>query len=328
MAKKPEITLIGTAANIVGITNINNDNIATAFDNTLSRDGSVPNNMLADLDMDGNDVLNVKTIEAQDISIAGSSLGSILTEAQQAVIDAEASAAAALISETNSEASAIEAAATLDSFDDRYLGAKASAPTVDNDGDALVTGALYWNTVSNNLFVWDGAAWTAGSFTASGTLLATNNLSDVADAATARSNLGLAIGVDVQAYDATYVVDADIGVTVQAYSADNAFLTSPAFTGTPTAPTPTAADNSTKIATTAYVDLAAAGAAGAGLFKGENGETGDTVSGAGDIFRINEQTLNTSTTIDADENASATGPLAVATGVTLTVASGGTLVIL
>tara|TARA_S200002703_G_C3634940_1_gene194996 strand:+ start:31 stop:456 length:426 start_codon:yes stop_codon:yes gene_type:complete len=62
--------------------------------------------------------------------------------------------------------------------------------------------------------------------------------------------------------------------------------------------------------------------AGGGLFKGENGQVG---SSAGDIFRINEQTLNTSTTIDADENANATGPLAIASGVTLTVTSGGNL---
>jgi short-subunit dehydrogenase len=62
--------------------------------------------------------------------------------------------------------------------------------------------------------------------------------------------------------------------------------------------------------------------AGGGLFKGENGQVG---SSAGDIFRINEQTLNTNTTIDADENANATGPLAIASGVTLTVTSGGNL---
>ena len=65
--------------------------------------------------------------------------------------------------------------------------------------------------------------------------------------------------------------------------------------------------------------------AGGGLYKGENGETGGS---AGDIFRINEQTLNTNTTIDADENASCAGPLTVDTGVTLTVAVGGNLVIL
>lgn len=67
------------------------------------------------------------------------------------------------------------------------------------------------------------------------------------------------------------------------------------------------------------------GLGGAGLFKGENGESGDVVSGAGDIFRVHEQELNTNTTIDADENAVAVGPLTIATGVTLTVTSGGNL---
>ncbi|MDB4355550.1 hypothetical protein N9Z55_06620 [Akkermansiaceae bacterium] len=55
---------------------------------------------------------------------------------------------------------------------------------------------------------------------------------------------------------------------------------------------------------------------GGGMFKGENGTVGTQ---AGDIFRVNEQELNTNTTIDADENASATGPLTVASGITLTV---------
>lgn len=61
-----------------------------------------------------------------------------------------------------------------------------------------------------------------------------------------------------------------------------------------------------------------AGAAGGGFYKGERGAVGP-VSGKGDIFRVNEQTLNTNVTIDADENASAAGPLIVASGVTLTV---------
>jgi hypothetical protein len=64
---------------------------------------------------------------------------------------------------------------------------------------------------------------------------------------------------------------------------------------------------------------------GGGYFKGENGAVGDATTGPGDIFRINEQTLNTNVTIDADENASATGPLTIASGVTLTVTSGGNL---
>jgi hypothetical protein len=70
------------------------------------------------------------------------------------------------------------------------------------------------------------------------------------------------------------------------------------------------------------------GGGGGGYFKGENGAVGDPTTGPGDIFRINEQALNMSVTIGATENASATGPLTIASGVTLTVTSGGSLAIL
>ena len=70
------------------------------------------------------------------------------------------------------------------------------------------------------------------------------------------------------------------------------------------------------------VDLATA--VGGGRYKGERGTLGPAAA-AGDIFRVNEQTLNANVTIDATENASATGPLTVASGVTLTVTSGGNL---
>ena len=70
------------------------------------------------------------------------------------------------------------------------------------------------------------------------------------------------------------------------------------------------------------VDLATA--VGGGRYKGERGTLGPAAA-AGDIFRVNEHTLNANVTIDATENASATGPLAVASGVTLTVTSGGNL---
>jgi hypothetical protein len=56
-------------------------------------------------------------------------------------------------------AAATAAAASYDSFDDRYLGAKSTAPSVDNDGNALATGALYWNTTSSAMQVWSGTAW-------------------------------------------------------------------------------------------------------------------------------------------------------------------------
>jgi hypothetical protein len=69
-------------------------------------------------------------------------------------------------SATAAAASATAAAASYDSFDDRYLGAKSTAPSVDNDGNALITGAIYWNSSTNQMFAWTGSAWGSISSTA------------------------------------------------------------------------------------------------------------------------------------------------------------------
>jgi hypothetical protein len=69
-------------------------------------------------------------------------------------------------SATAAAASAAAAATTYDNFDDRYLGAKSTVPTVDNDGNALVTGALYWNTPGATMYAWTGSAWGSISSTA------------------------------------------------------------------------------------------------------------------------------------------------------------------
>jgi hypothetical protein len=74
--------------------------------------------------------------------------------------EAKESATEAALSASAASTSAEDAATSYDNFDDRYLGAKASDPTLDNDGDALITGALYFNTVSNAMQVYNGAAWT------------------------------------------------------------------------------------------------------------------------------------------------------------------------
>jgi hypothetical protein len=69
-------------------------------------------------------------------------------------------------SATAAAASATAAAASYDSFDDRYLGAKSSAPTLDNDGAALLTGAIYWNSTTNAMYAWTGSEWGSISSTA------------------------------------------------------------------------------------------------------------------------------------------------------------------
>ena len=104
-------------------------------------------------------------------SSAATSAAAAATSASNAATsatNASTSAGNASSSATAAAASATAAAASYDSFDDRYLGAKSSAPSVDNDGNALLTGALYWNTSVNTLYVWTGSTWTQAAFTASG----------------------------------------------------------------------------------------------------------------------------------------------------------------
>ena len=69
-----------------------------------------------------------------------------------------------------------------------------------------------------------------------------------------------------------------------------------------------------------------AGAAGASYFLGNNGITGDSTDGLGDIFRANTASLTADTNIATSTNASCTGPLTVDSSITLTV--NGTLVII
>lgn len=82
-----------------------------------------------------------QTTAARDTAVtaAGSASGSAQTATDQAAL----------------------AAAAYDSFDDRYLGAKPSDPTLDNDGNALLTGALYFNSTNNQMRVYTGSAWQA-----------------------------------------------------------------------------------------------------------------------------------------------------------------------
>lgn len=92
---------------------------------------------------------------ASNATAAASSATAAATSATAAATSATGAASSA----TAAASSATSAAASYDSFDDRYLGAKSSDPGTDNDGDALVTGALVFNTTSNEMKVWNGSAW-------------------------------------------------------------------------------------------------------------------------------------------------------------------------
>ena len=108
---------------------------------------------------------------ATSASAAASSASTASTKASEAAAsastastkasEASTSASTASTKATEAASSATSAATSFDNFDDRYLGAKSSAPSTDNDGDALITGALYFNSTSNQIFSWTGSAWVA-----------------------------------------------------------------------------------------------------------------------------------------------------------------------
>lgn len=69
MAKAPTLTTITSGYYSSTTLNNNFDAIETAFENTVSRDGSTPNTMNADFDMNGNDILNVGSITADSYNL-------------------------------------------------------------------------------------------------------------------------------------------------------------------------------------------------------------------------------------------------------------------
>jgi hypothetical protein len=94
---------------------------------------------------------NSATASANSASAASTSETNAASSASTASTQATNSANSA----TASANSASAAAATFDLFDDSYLGAKSSNPTVDNDGNALQDGALYFDTTNDVMKVYN-----------------------------------------------------------------------------------------------------------------------------------------------------------------------------
>ena len=102
------------------------------------------------------------TSAATSATAAATSAASALTSQTAAATSASSaatSATAAATSAADALTSANSAATTYDNFDDRYLGAKSTPPTVDNDGNTLLVGALYFNSVLSAMYVWTGTVW-------------------------------------------------------------------------------------------------------------------------------------------------------------------------
>ena len=102
------------------------------------------------------------TNAASSATAAASSATTASTQASNASTSASTAstqATNAANSATAAAASAAAAAASADNFDDVYLGAKSSEPSVDNDGDPLNAGDLFFDTTAETLKVYTGSAW-------------------------------------------------------------------------------------------------------------------------------------------------------------------------
>jgi len=163
MSKKPSVaTLTAGHASADSLNTIFED-ILDALDNTVSRDGSVPNQMEADLDLDSNDLLNVGNLNANKIYVDGIQ-----------VIDAT----------------------YVPNWEGEWVTSTAYvvSDTVRQDGNVYICLVAHTSgTFSTDLTAnyWELFASKGSAGAGSGDMIAANNLSDVSDAPTARSNLGL-----------------------------------------------------------------------------------------------------------------------------------------
>jgi hypothetical protein len=96
---------------------------------------------------------------ANNAANSATSAAGSATSASTSATTATTQAGIATTQASDAAASAASAAASYDSFDDRYLGAKTADPTVDNDGNALITGAMYFNSTTSLMKVYTGISW-------------------------------------------------------------------------------------------------------------------------------------------------------------------------
>ena len=174
---------------------------------------------------------------------AAESLASEVISTAKSVISTDKAAIAttkaeeALASQNAASTSETNAAASLDAFNDRFLGSFATAPTVDNDNDALATGTVYWNSTSSRMYAWTGSVWetlkptnteqahinTVAGITADVTAVA-NDATDISAVAAKATEIGL-LGTASAVADMVILGTADVVADMNTLAAVQANVT-------------------------------------------------------------------------------------------------------
>jgi hypothetical protein len=182
-----------------------------------------------------------------------------------------------------------------DSFDDTYLGAKASDPTLDNDGDALNAGDLYYNTTAGNLKYYTGSAWVA---------ITSGGITDVVQDGTPQ----LGGNLDVNGNSIVSVSNGNINITPN--GTGSVVLDGLSY--------PQADGSANQVLKTN----------GSGVLSFTTLQGGN-ITTEGDYFsNYNTITADVTTTVAGTVNAALFGPISVNSGFTWTIASGSELRIL
>ena len=196
MAKSPTLSIVSTGWLSSTQINQNFQDIETAFENTISRDGSTPNTMEADFDLNGYDLLNVGSLDVDSLTVAGTDLTASVASAATSAASAATSA-----SEAASSAAAAAASATLASLTPDWKGAWVTSTAyelgdlVSQSGSTYIcvvahTSGTFSTDFSTNAY-WELFSSIGASGGGTGDMLAANNLSDLDNVATARGNLGV-----------------------------------------------------------------------------------------------------------------------------------------
>ena len=349
-------TVAGISANVTSVAgNSSNINTVAGNNSNITTVAGVSGNVTTVAGISANvttvagissDVSTVSTNNANVTTVA-TNIAAVNTNATNIVAiqnastnatNAANSATAAGNAQTAAEAARDATLTAYDNFDDRYLGSKTSNPTLDNDGNALVAGSLYFNSVDGAMKVYTGSVWVAAYVSGTDYLAKANNLSDLTNTTTARTNLGLGTiatqassNVTITGGSISGITDlavADGGTGSSTASGARTNLSAVGYTtttGSAVIPSGTTAQRDGSPAN-GYFRYNSSLASFEGYVGGAWGGVGGAQAG-GVIFE-NSLTISANYTLTTSKNGLSVGPITINSGATVTIPSGQRWVVL